>query len=273
MSKKPIYEAFESLNQIKSKYLKESKSLKEELWDSARVYDLIKYFYIDKELNIDATRREVIRQMKKEGSVLPKDPKEFDKCFWDDVSEIEQDYDEFEESCKTNKKIVKEALSTADIFERYRLEPRAGYQNNKSWLVAYDTTTDEYVKAEGSKTKYATFKNSKEFIEYIKNLNDDEEVEVETTEQETITEERRPPYSDDEMEKYYDMLDESREYQKELRKLDRGIDISRDENDKFGVNWPARGTQSVEEVEKFVYALDQAAQFCRELNTKYADIL
>ena len=328
MSKKPIYEAFSSLNQIKSKYLKESIDWHEGDFNSKEfeIYLPVTFSSYKLPLTIGVMPTEDEEYDDYEFYFMLNDPKNHDDYELDDgriaqelgwplgyekfrhveaesinelaemmkeyFMEIEQeDLDDtlaslmddytlqrynkargLDESCKTNKKVVKESLSTEEIFERYRLEPRAGYHNNKSWLVAYDTTTDEYVKAEGSKTKYATFKNSKEFIEYIKNLND-EEAEVETTEQETITEERRPPYSDDEMEKYYDMLDESREYQKELRKIDRGIDISRDEDGKFGVNWPARGTQSVEEVEKFVYALDQAAQFCRELNTKYADIL
>lgn len=256
MPKKPIYEAFSSLNQIKSKYLKESKSLKDLKITFQQLEKLVNECD-PMESGSKTAYNKVIKKLDTDYNISKEDAKELLKSIysWEEG---------LKESRRNNIKLrVGRPVhyDGADYIEIFTDDPKDSTKSTANYIInLLDRRVD--MMGPGKFWVYA----SPEELDDIKNL-------IETTEQETITEERRPPYSDDEMEKYYDMLDESREYQKELRKLDRGIDISRDENDKFGVNWPARGTQSVEEVEKFVYALDQAAQFCRELNTKYADIL
>ena len=108
MPKKPIYEAFSSLNQIKSKYVKPSQKknrLTESIGDPTLEFEI-------SESNLDL--EDIIKKVEKKFPdwKFNRTEKRYDDCvvavFEPRVSgnfDIEADHDEFEESCKTNKKV------------------------------------------------------------------------------------------------------------------------------------------------------------------------
>lgn len=72
--------------------------LNEELWDSSRVTDLVRYYLDRADITVSKLKQLVIKQMEKEGSKLPLNMKLFDNCFNLAIDEYNSNIAELDES-------------------------------------------------------------------------------------------------------------------------------------------------------------------------------
>ena len=57
----------------------------------------------------------------------------------------------------------------ANIFDRFRFEPRAHYFNgSRNWLVVFDRQRGDFIREPDNPKKYMTFRNSDDALAYIK---------------------------------------------------------------------------------------------------------
>ena len=73
-------------------------ALNEELWDSSRVSDLVRY-YLDRydNLELDVLVRAVKKQMIKEGSTLPSSDDELRKAVYEAIDDYEEEQEMYDE--------------------------------------------------------------------------------------------------------------------------------------------------------------------------------
>lgn len=94
-----------------------SKPLKEELWDSSRVIDLVTYYLDRSNLPINTLANNIINQMKKEGSTLPHNITDFYDTLYKTIDEYNSQFeDDLEESLNGYKITIEQDGKTFDDY-------------------------------------------------------------------------------------------------------------------------------------------------------------